>query len=464
MSRRSPISKAVSPLALATLALAAPLYAESPAPADAGMAQFQFSGMVNADNVYVRSGGSESDYPVVKLNKGDSVVVVGASGDWLKILPPEGVFCLVGQMWVDARGDGTVGRVRDGSHDVNVRVGSNLNNMIARIVVTVDGGTDVKILGKQDEYYKIAPPAGAYVYVNKRFVDVVKRVTVTFNNGQAEVKPAEENAPPSPAPTPAPQPKGEEVASNTNTNNATPTPAPAPAPSGGTENAAPAPTPNPATEPVAAKPTTMPAAEAQAAFDALEQRFVAASAKPIDQQPLAELMAGYKMLADDKTLPESISKTADSRVKSLKVRQELYADFQKHQADQQAAAAKEMPAVAEAKEIEQRIKDTESKRYNAVGTLHTSALSYNGQTLYRLTDPSTGRTVIYIVTTDPTVKALEGQFIGVKGDATDDTVRRIKYIAPTAAEVVDPADLARGTVTSGLVPPSLTATASGVGQ
>jgi len=62
------------------------------------------------------------------------------------------------------------------------------------------------------------------------------------------------------------------------------------------------------------------------------------------------------------------------------------------------------------------------------------------------------------------VKALEGQFIGVKGDATDDSARRIKYIAPSAAETVDPTDLARGTVTSGLVPASLTATASGAGQ
>jgi len=450
-------------IAVASLTLAGSLctqttWAQTTAPSDAGMGQFQFSGMVNADNVYVRSAGSENDYPVTKLNKGDSVVVVGVANDWLKILPPEGTFCLVGQMWVDARGDGTVGRVRDGSHDVNVRIGSNLNNMIARIVMTLDGGADVKILGKQDEYYKIAPPPGAFVYVNKRFVDVVKRVTVAFNNGQAEVKPAEDNT--TPAPTPTPQPKGDEVASNTGGNSG---PATTPTDHSDTTVAV-TPTPSPTTEPIAATPTTMPTGEAQAAFDALEQRFADASAKPIDQQPLAELIAGYKMLADDKTLPDSISKTADNRVKALTTRQELFADFQKHQADQQAAAAKELPAVAEAKEIEQRIKDTETKHYSAVGTLHTSALSYNGQTLYRLTDPSTGRTVIYIVTTDPAVKALEGQFIGVKGDATDDTARRIKYIAPSAAETVDPTDLARGTVTSGLVPASLTATASGAGQ
>lgn len=420
--------------------------AATPPAADAsGMAAFQFSGLINADNVYIRSGSSENDYAVMRLNKGDTVVVVGQANDWLKILPPEGSVCLIGQMWVDARGDGTTGRVQEDKRDVNVRISSNINDSLAKVIATVNGGSDVKILGKKDEFYKIAPPPGAFLYVSKRFVDVVKRVAVVQGDGKMEVKAATDSpvAPP-PATMPAAD-NGMANAGGPNLPDVTP------------------PNVQPATEPaVAVVPATMPSAEAQAAFDSLETRFADASGKPIADQPIAELLSGYKMLAADKTMPDSFGKTADNRMKALTTRQELYAQFQKTQADQQAAAARQLPAVAEAKEIEQRIKESEVKRYAAVGALHTSALPYNGVTLYRLTDPASGRTVVYVVTADPAIKAMEGQFVGIKGDVTEDTVRKIRYIQPTAAEAVEPGDLAKGSATSGLLPPSMAAsTASG---
>ena len=413
----------------------------TPAPAndvpDTSMAQFQFSGVLNDDNVYVRSGASENDYPIMKLNKGDAVVVVGAKFDWLKVLPPEGAFCLVGKAWVDKRGDGSVGRVReDVESAVNVRIASSLNNMISKVAVQLKGGDDVKILGEQDGYFKIIPPAGTFAYVHKKFVDVVKRVEVVTNNGNLEVK--------------HPDAKIDAKID-------------APAPNNPVDVAAPIPT-----TPQATGPTTVPSApvvqsasaDDEAAFDALEKKFSDASNQPIEQQPIEELLAGYQKITTDKKLPESMLRIADVRLKGLTLRRDALADSIAGKKRSEALAAKSKPLEVESKEIEQRIKENQIQRFVATGTLRTSALPYAGKTLYRLTDPATERTVVYVLTDDPNVTKFQGLFVGIKGNITDDTVRRVKFIEPMEVEIVDPASIVRGSVTSNLTPASLLPTST----
>ena len=128
-------------------------------------------GQINADAVYVRSGAGDNYYPTMKLNTGTEVTVVGVKFDWLKILPPQGSFCYVAKAFVD-KGAGDVGTVN--REDVNVRAGSALNAMKTTVQGKLSSGQQVKIVGDQDEYYKIAPPPDAYVYVKKDFVKFVK--------------------------------------------------------------------------------------------------------------------------------------------------------------------------------------------------------------------------------------------------------------------------------------------------
>ncbi|MGN6625176.1 MAG: SH3 domain-containing protein [Tepidisphaeraceae bacterium] len=432
---------------------------------DSSMSQFQFSGLINADNVYVRSGASENDYPVLKLSKGDTVVVVGAKGDWLKILPPDGVFCVVGKVWVEKRGDGSIGRVRDGSTNANVRVGSNLNDMKAKVVTQVKPGDDVKILGDLDEYFKIAPPPGAFVYVAKKFVDVVKRVEVVNNNGAIEVKQPEATA--------TAQPNTPTANAGAGASSTTPpsTTAPANANASATASATtetPAPTTEPAQAANTAAPntagantagaTTAPATTAvtsAADFDALEAKFNAASKLPLDQQPVDDLIAGYKKVVDEKSLPGSMLKIADYRLAGLQLRKDALSQLQQTRQAAAALAAKQVPLQAEAAEIQQRMQQNQLKSFTAVGVLSSSSIYYNGKPLYRLTDPATGRTVVYIATTDPKIIGMEGTFIGVHGQVTDDTLRQIKFISPTSADAVDPADVTSGRVYGGMTPASV---------
>src|SRR3954468_11900318 len=109
-------------------------------------------GTINADAVYVRSGAGDNYYPTMKVNTGTQVTVVGVKFDWLKCLPPEGSFCYVAKVYVDkAAGDtGTINK-----DDVNVRAGSSLNAMKTTVQGKLTQGQSVKILGEQDEYYKI---------------------------------------------------------------------------------------------------------------------------------------------------------------------------------------------------------------------------------------------------------------------------------------------------------------------
>lgn len=420
--------------------------------ADLDMAEFQFSSVITADNVYVRSGASESDYPVIKLNKGDIVIAVGRKFDWVKILPPENTYCLVGKAWVEKRGDGSIGRVREGSNNVNVRIASNLNNMITKVAMQLHSGADVKILGEQDEYFKIAPPAGTFMWVHQKFVEPVKRVEVINNNGQLEVRPLDPNkTPPAQANASTPTPPIPDTASTVATpNNTTPltvhqTPTENTTPSIGSSSPA--------------APTTAPAqtavTSAEKEFDALEARFNELSKLPLEQQPVDELLSGYEKLVADKQLPESMLRMAEFRLKGLKIRKEALVQYEETKKLRDRLAEQTKPLEAEGSEITQRLEENRIRQFTAVGTLRPSALPFGGKTLYRLTDPATGRTVVYVNSDDPEVLKLEGLFIGIRGEVTEDPVRRIKFIRPNEVQQVDPSALLKGTVTSTLTPPSL---------
>src|SRR5690349_5643380 len=154
----------IAPAALLVLAAPEALRAEDTP--DVPNAKFSFMGET-IGSVFVRSGPNENYYPTTKLEKGQRVKVVGIKYQWLKIEPPEGSFSYVGKAFVDRHGDGKSGRV---NNPANVRAGSSLNQMKTTIQTKLDPGADVKILGEEDEYYKIEPPTGAYVFINQQYV------------------------------------------------------------------------------------------------------------------------------------------------------------------------------------------------------------------------------------------------------------------------------------------------------
>jgi hypothetical protein len=527
--RHSPVRSTVrfSTLVLAAALAIAPLtrfaQAENP-PAVAGdSAQQPYYGILNQDNVYVRSGPSDVFYATTKLNKGAKVSVVSVREPWLKIVPPEGSYCYVARAYVEKRGDGTVGRVTKA--ELNVRAGSSLNGLKTTVLTSLSEGDDVKILGEQDEYFKIAPPPGAYLYIMKTYVDPAPPATgdqpivasaktsdpIASAPIPAVITPPARVAPvapiaPAPAPAPvapapvaaapvAPAPVAVAPVAQARIVPAPVAPAPAPvvpapvaavpapvpvAPAPIPVAPAPVPTPAPAqpavavlaapttkpsvtvsvapaTQPaVAAVPATQPAVtlSADARFDAAEASFLDATGLPLDQQPLDKLMTEYTALSTDPELPSSLRRITEMRLATVKLRseaQQQYLEAKKMDAD---AQARKLALKAEHEELAQKAKDQQLAVYTVVGTLRISSLQQSGATLYRITDPAGGHTLLYLKSNDPKYASLVDQFVGVRGDITEDSNLNLKVIAPTGVDKVDPAKV-NTTVTATVIPPSM---------
>ena len=462
---------------------------------DARSVGIRVPGRINSDQVYVRSGSSESEYPVMKLNSGDRVTVVGAAGDWLKVLPPEGTFCVVANLFVEQRGDGRVGRiVSDGP--ATVKIGSLLVPLRIKPVASLPPGTDVQVLGQEDHYLKIAPPEGVVLYINKRFVDPVKdetppppavNVAGTGTGTGAETTGGSENTarPQGEKPgTDAPKPNGtsgadmpDGVRPGTGTPGGTAEGMEGEGANGltsrGVADATKPPTTGPAEGAVAegAGPTTGPASSMPTAdmppalqFDRLEAVYAEVGRQPIDQQPIADLLAGYQRLVDGKKLPESMTQLCTLRVTSLRARAEAREQYEQFKTLQASMQDKQKPLVAEAVELQERVEQNQSKRFAAAGVLRPSSLQGGGKRLLRLTDPQSGRTVIYLRSNDAQLAAMDGQMIAVAGDVQTDERMKIKSIEPQSYEAVSASDLTGGSIVVDVMPPSILAgksTASG---
>lgn len=414
-----------------------------PAVPEVANSKYNFAGTVNANAVYVRSGPGDNYYPTSKLDMGAAVTVVGIKFDWLKIVPPEGSYSYVAKAYVSKTADGR--GIVDKS-DLNVRAGSTLNEMKTTVQTKLDQGMEVKIVGEKDEYWKIAPPVGTYLYVKKDFVTPGKPLPVANAGAVTDTAVAMETpviSEPITTVTPvAPATPTENVA-------AAPTTAPSTPTAAAIEAAA------PATQPVAEAPSTQPAkVSATAEFDKLEAEFVAFSSQPIDEQPLADAQTRYEALHASGELPESMKRVVDVRLATIKTRIEAREGFLAVKDMQKQMEERKLALTAEKKELEERIEKNKMTVYTAVGTLRTSSLQNGPKVLYRLTDPATGRTLVYIQTDDTKYASMIGQFVGVNGTVTEDSAQGLKYIAPTATTAIEPGSIGQ-TTTATMIPASI---------
>lgn len=431
------------------LLLFTPLRAQDALQSEIENSKFQFTGVVNANAVFVRSGPSENDYPTIKLDRGAEVTVVGLRFDWLKVVPPEGSFCYVAKAFVDRRGTGSVGRV---TSTLNVRVGSQLNELKAKIATKLEPGTDVEIIGEEQEYYKIKPPGDVFFYVNKQFVEPVRPIGLAQHDGPA-VRVPDPAALPADGPevTVMPtEPEEPTMFADRGAFDQQQTPA---------EEVTP-PTVIAQAEPLT--PATRPA-DAEVEFDRLENAYADASLKPLDEQPVQDLLDGYQKLIAADTLPESLRRIAEFKLEVLKTRMEALDQLAETRKHMDGMRQQQMALQAERQELEQRVQDTQFEFYTAVGTLRPSSLQAGRETLYRLTDPSNGRTLVYLRTNDPKIAESIGQFVGVKGNVQTDPVLNLRILTPESWESVNPARVGH-TVVAQIVPPSLLPVTTQVGQ
>lgn len=431
---------AVSSLVVGRVALAQNADTVVPA-ADIETSKYTFAGEVNNDAAVARAGPSENDYATVKLAKGTKLVVVGYRFDWLKVEPPEGSFCLVSQAFVDKRGDGSVGRIAN--QRATVRIGSSLTASKHKVPMQLEPGTDVQILGELDEYYKIAPPKGVFMYIDKKFVNPVRRLedttSATANNGaptspagttdntQTTTSDPTSSTTPPPAVTKTPEPTGDRF--RVNSEGVT-------VPADSADPTAPKTDTASASEPTGATLESITKLQEQLA--SLEDQYTAASQKDITEQPIDALLAGYTGLLAEEKLPPNARKVAEYRANALQLRKETLEQYLATKKMQEEIAQKQQDLKAEQDELQQRVAEVAVKRYAAVGRLVQSSLQVGNQTLYRLVDPATSRTIIYVRSGDVAIADKLDKFVAIDGQVVTDSAAKLTYVQPAAVEIADP--------------------------
>jgi len=438
--------------ALALMTVAGVLAQDVVQPPAVENSKYQVQGLTNGGPVNVRSGPGEGYYATQMLDKGAAVTVVGIKFDWLKIVPPDGSFSYVGSVFVDRSPDGTTGKINRA--DVNIRAGSQLNASKTTVQTRLGIGDTVQILGKEDEYLRIKPPAGAYLYVKKDFVEIVKAQTGTASlptdsaGGTAPANPASNSDPTSKLPkATAPIIQTPDVITTATPASATTMPTTAPS------QTASAATTQPGATAAAAAP---PPPTAEELFGKYEQEFTELSKQPLAEQSLGDLTAKYQAIEKSTDLSDELKRVVQLRLATLAGRSQSQTKLLAARKIEKEAAQKQLVLQAEQQELAERLKQTEVEIFAAVGTLEPSSLQVGGGTLYRLTDPDSGRTMIYIRSADAKIADMIGKFVGVKGEATTDSQLSLRVITPSDIEPVDPAKV-NGSVAAEIIPPSLLA-------
>jgi len=167
----APAQPAAATPAPAQPAPAQPAVEAAPAVVQPAVVQFPYMAEVIGTEVYVRSGPGTAYYHCGKLNAPQRVTVAAAeANNWFKILPPPGSFSWISKKYVTVdpaqptRGTVTddVVRVWAGSDFVEPMRSSSLQTKLNK-------GASVEIVGSpagEGDYYKITPPAGAFLYVS----------------------------------------------------------------------------------------------------------------------------------------------------------------------------------------------------------------------------------------------------------------------------------------------------------
>ena len=156
---------------------------------------FPYVAQATGSNVYVRAGAGTAYFYCTQISKPATVIVVGKKyKDWCEVVPPKDCFSWVSTDYVtpDSTNAG-IGIVT--GDNVLVYAGADYINPkhspAPQTKATLNKGDQVKLLGEEkNNYYKIAPPPGAHLYINNRFLKYVGPVkTKPFTPKDIEKKP-----------------------------------------------------------------------------------------------------------------------------------------------------------------------------------------------------------------------------------------------------------------------------------
>lgn len=133
-----------------------------------------YAAAITGNDVYIRSGPGTNFYHCGKLYNGDRVQVIKSQQGWSCIIPPPGCFSWISMRYVSINLENPTMGIVTGDN-VGVYAGSDYWEPMHSTSkqVTLNRGQMVKLLGEEkDDYYKIAPPQSAWLWVSSQFVQM----------------------------------------------------------------------------------------------------------------------------------------------------------------------------------------------------------------------------------------------------------------------------------------------------
>lgn len=320
------------------------------------------------NDVYIRSGPGTNFYQCGKLYAGDRVQVINAQLGWSCIIPPPGCFSWVSMQYVSINLENPTMGIITGDN-VGVYAGSDFVEPMwsTSKQAVLNRGQTVRLLGEEkDDYYKIAPPQGAYLWVSSQFLQTSDRTVA---------KPAETVA----------------------------------------VGVAATPGTTPAAKPAGTDPNAAPAKTDLDIYYALAEQISAERTKPVAQQDYTELKARLQELIAKQDGSRAM-RYADYTLKQVE-RFELACKVAKEVELQNKERAKVTEKIDEARAAKlSQIVDT--SRFVIIGKLETSSVYADSPVKrYRLID-ETGKTISYATPTGAAVAGcdkLVGHKVGLVG-------------------------------------------------
>jgi hypothetical protein len=189
-ARYSAAARSIGLMFLSAVLIGSPVHATA---ADAP----SYQARVLAAGASIHSGPGEKFYPTDTLSQGEMVEVYREKAGWLGIRPPLNSFS-----WVAGRdlilNDGGLGEVV--KDDATSRIGSRLNDKRNAAQVRLKKGEGVEVLGEEivagEKWYKIAPPAGEFRWIQKSLVERVGPIPTKSNESEASAASTSTSAPP----------------------------------------------------------------------------------------------------------------------------------------------------------------------------------------------------------------------------------------------------------------------------
>lgn len=414
--------------------------------------------VVAAGGTDIYAGGGKQFYTVGKVEAGQRVVVRGELFQWYRIVPPAGVYSYVTKSLVDATGDGRRGVVNRPRAEVTSASIDGPGVSYSRQAF-LDKGAIVTIVAEEGSFYKIEPPADAIVWLPPNSVRKVEGVSV-----DSILKPkADTTKPPVQAATPpATEATAETVATPTVETEVVETPA-----AGESETMPPASEVVTATPDVTVDSTesvdetdTTPAGSNTAistveptpaevegppsvyaisvkaespAVQALEAQLLDAGRKPLEEQPLEQLLAGYADALQKGGLSVLDQRIVGARIEQM-TRQAEVAKLLKSLKQTQETVATSTVAVVEPPKPRPRT------AYNAVGQLLASGV-YDGQSaplLFRVVEPANLRTIAYVRPgKNFDTQGSLGRIVGVIGNTQYDPTLKLRVLDVEEIDVLE---------------------------